>query len=287
MRRLSICLLLCIPLIAGCIVQSKYNTRSFMTPEEIAAVDKIYAGPQPETPKRTLEPFLKGFEGPAIRVNGLDIQASDIRRLYEYLASYKPDDPIALKRQAAMQWIQTYAVMSHWPDKIEPARQRIEQLRQQAVGGADFRYLIIENSQEPGADRSGGDLGTQGRNKFLPIFEMHAMTDPLNQISEPFPTIFGWHLIEPLERNTDDPNNPTVHVRHLLLVHGLDPANADMISQDNYANVLRWTNLAKVELLAPELNQILPQFVPRTPPPGAEGQGSTQRADITGGQVNQ
>jgi len=249
-----------IPVLA-CNVQSRYKTKSDLSADEQKKVEEMYNPPKKE-PEKKLEPFLKDFEGPAMRVNGLDIDSADIRKLYEYYTTYRTDDAVTLKRDACSEWIKTYAVMSQWPDKIEPAKKKITELHDKALAGTDFSFLIVENSMEPGAAENAGDLGTFERGKMLPIFEMHAMTEKVDDISQPFPTIFGWHIIQVIERNVEDPAKPTMHVRHLLLFHGLDSANADLIRD----NVTRWTNLAKVELIAPELNEILPGYAKPAPP---------------------
>lgn len=255
---LAICLVASFVFLCSCGVHSKYTTRSHMTPEELKAFESKYAPvEETSTEEKKIEPFLKGIDGPAVRVNGRDIPAKDIRELYEYLSSYKREDAVSLKRQAVMEWIQTYAVMTQWPDKIEPAIKRLNSIHQLIQQGGDFRNIIIENSQEPLADKTGGELRSQNRGDLVPIFEMHAMTAPLNKVSEPFPTIFGWHLAETLSRDETDPAKPSFTVRHLLLFHGLDPTNGDLIRQ----NAMRWTNLAKIELLQPELTEILPQYV--------------------------
>jgi hypothetical protein len=49
-------------------------------------------------------------------------------------------------------------------------------------------------------------------------------------------------------------------VRHLLLAHGLDPANLDEISKDSMAAVQRWTGYANVELLVEDLQEVLPSY---------------------------
>jgi parvulin-like peptidyl-prolyl isomerase len=187
-----------------------------------------------------------------------------------------------LLREAAFEWIRAYAVATHWKDKIPPAIDRLNQLRRQVLEGADFGYLIVENSMEPGADKSGGDLGTVGRGSLVPIFEMRAMTGPLNEVSEPFPTVFGWHILQVLSRDLSDPENPKFHVRHLLLVHGLDPANEDLIQQEQGANVMRWTSLAQVVILADELKEVLPEYVQNSPSTDA-GSGPAGRQDSAGG----
>jgi len=241
--------------LAGCTVSSKYRTRSFMTDEERRAFDEKYY-PTPSEAESGLgqEAFLGGFEGPAIRVNGLDIDAADIRQLYEYLLPLGGGEATEIKQAACLEWIKTYAVMSQWPDTIEPAKQRLMDIRAQVESGVDFGNLIVENSQEPAAERTGGDLGEAGIGQLVPIFEMHAFSDPVGQIVGPIPTIFGWHLLEVLERTEGNGEGPKVHVRHLLLFHGLDPQISDSIKE----NAVMWTNTAQVENLADEVKEIVP-----------------------------
>lgn len=254
-------LILVLSLVAvGCNIQSKFKTRSYQTPEESQEISKVY-NPPSEEPVRTIVPHLVGLNGPALRINGVDIPAEDIRSLYDYYCSYRNEDSKTLFREAAFEWIRSYAVATHWKDKIQPTVDRLNELRQQVIEGADFGNLIVENSMEPEADKTAGDLGTVGRGALVPIFEMHCMNEPLNVVSKPFPTVFGWHIIQVLSRDLSDPNNPKFHVRHLLLVHGLDPANGELIQQEQGANVMRWSNTAQVEILADELKEALPEYV--------------------------
>jgi len=246
---------------SGCLVQSRHKTRSFMSEEELQAVDEMYNPPQEEEEEAQepeIEPFLEGFTGPAIRVNGFDIEAADIRRLYEYLASWKEADATRLKQEACEEYIQTYAALSHWPATVDTAIERLNEVREQVASGVDFAYLIVENSQEQRVEETGGNIGEihHDTRNIPAILEMHAMTDPVDEIGEPFPTAFGWHLLDVTGRDEHDPDDPVAYARHLLLIHGLDEANTEVIRE----NLLRWTNLAEVELLADELKSIIPWF---------------------------
>jgi hypothetical protein len=243
-------------ILVGCTVSSKYRTRSFMTEEESRAFDEKYYPPPPGQSELEMERlFLEGFEGPAIRVNGLDIDAADIRQLYEYLLPQGGGVPLEIKEVACLEWIRVYAVMSQWPDTIEPAKQRLMDIKAQVESGVDFGSLIIENSQEPDVDRTGGDLGEVGMGQLDAVLEMHAFSDPIGQVVGPIPTVYGWHLLEVLERTEGDGEGPKVHARHLLLFHGLDPGDSDSIKE----NAVMWTNTARVENVADEVKEIVPQ----------------------------
>lgn len=65
--------------------------------------------------------------------------------------------------------------------------------------GGDFAELAKEYSTEPGADKSGGDLGWFGTGNMVQPFELAAFSLSENEISEPIETSFGFHVIEVLE----------------------------------------------------------------------------------------
>jgi peptidyl-prolyl cis-trans isomerase SurA len=82
------------------------------------------------------------------------------------------------------------------------AREKLTDIRRRVQAGqADFATLARENSQD-GSAAQGGDLGWASPGQFVPEFE--AVIDSLqpNQISEPFVSRFGMHVIELQERRT-------------------------------------------------------------------------------------
>ena len=82
------------------------------------------------------------------------------------------------------------------------AREKLTDIRRRVQAGqADFATLARETSQD-GSAPQGGDLGWAGPGQFVPEFE--AVIDSLqpNQISDPFVSRFGMHVIELRERRT-------------------------------------------------------------------------------------
>jgi len=59
---------------------------------------------------------------------------------------------------------------------------------------AKFSDVAKAKSKCPSASK-GGDLGTFGRGRMTPPFEKVAFETPKGQISEPFQTQFGWHVL--------------------------------------------------------------------------------------------
>ncbi len=86
----------------------------------------------------------------------------------------------------------------------DDARIRLEQLRMRLVGGDDFANLARANSDDTGSALKGGDLGWLSPGDTVPQFEA-AMNDLApNQISQPFKSSFGWHIVQVNERRSQD-----------------------------------------------------------------------------------
>lgn len=81
----------------------------------------------------------------------------------------------------------------------EEARTKIEDLAAQLADGGDFEALAREHSDDPGSGAEGGDLGFNGRGTYVPEFEERTWSAPLDEISEPILTQFGFHLIKVTE----------------------------------------------------------------------------------------
>jgi len=265
---LAACLIIVCVVFAGC-VKSKYNTRSFMTEEELAEIEEVYAEVEADEEvmeEVEIEPFLDTVsEGPVMNVNGLPVSKRDVVMLYEYLALDSEQDTSFIKRRACMEMIRIYAAMSQWPETINPTRERLTELRDQARGGADFGNIIRQNSMEPGAAETGGEMIAVPKNRFALPFEVRAFTSEIGDFIGPFPTEFGWHVLEVMDRDEDSPVQ-TVDVRHVLLIHGLDEQNTSEIRQ----KIDMWWNAAQVEILAPELGALLPEYARPAAPAATE-----------------
>ncbi|MGF6125055.1 peptidyl-prolyl cis-trans isomerase C [Pseudomonas frederiksbergensis] len=77
---------------------------------------------------------------------------------------------------------------------VEAARLRLEELRVQIAGGANFSSLARSSSEDVSAS-AGGDLGYFARGRMMPEFDAAAFALKPGQVSEPVRTPVGWHLI--------------------------------------------------------------------------------------------
>ncbi|MCG3145941.1 MAG: Chaperone SurA [Gammaproteobacteria bacterium] len=86
----------------------------------------------------------------------------------------------------------------------DDARRKLEQLKTRLDGGDDFAALARSHSEDRGSAANGGDLGWINPGEMDPDFENAMKALEPNQISEPFQTQFGWHIVQVLERREHD-----------------------------------------------------------------------------------
>jgi peptidyl-prolyl cis-trans isomerase SurA len=95
------------------------------------------------------------------------------------------------------------------------------ELRDRALAGEDFGELAKKHSTEPSAQYTGGDLGWAGRGMMVPQFEATAFKTKIGDISMPFETDFGFHILKLLDRRGNE-----YHAQHILL--STTPSQSDM-----------------------------------------------------------
>ena len=83
-------------------------------------------------------------------------------------------------------------------------RQRLAALRDRILAGEDFGALASVTSEDPASASRGGDLDWNSPGTFDPEFENALAALEPNQISEPFRTQFGWHIVQMLGKRTYD-----------------------------------------------------------------------------------
>lgn len=80
------------------------------------------------------------------------------------------------------------------------AEMRLNEIRADILRGGNFAELAKRYSQDPGSAYKGGDLGWTLPGVFDPTFEAQIKRLAINQISLPFQTQFGWHIVQVLGR---------------------------------------------------------------------------------------
>ena len=112
------------------------------------------------------------------------------------------------------------------------ARSRLQGLRERIAAGTDFADIAKQFSEDASASK-GGDLGWIAAGDTVPEFEkvMNALKD--NEVSPPVQTPFGWHLVQVLERRSDElsADRKKIAARQAIRSRKADEAYQDWLRQ--------------------------------------------------------
>lgn len=79
-------------------------------------------------------------------------------------------------------------------------REEAEEVARLLAEGEDFATLAAQVSQDPATRFEGGDLGYFTREGILPGFASVAFETGIGEVSAPFETEFGWHVLTVVDR---------------------------------------------------------------------------------------
>jgi peptidyl-prolyl cis-trans isomerase SurA len=95
----------------------------------------------------------------------------------------------------------------------------IQEIHGKIVAGEDFAELAIEYSEDASNALNGGDLGWTSGGDFVPAFQSVMAATDVGQLSEPFQTQYGWHVLEVLERRIQDMSEEARENMALQILH--------------------------------------------------------------------
>lgn len=90
--------------------------------------------------------------------------------------------------------------MAHARHILVPDLKTADKVEADLKSGKDFAAEAKQYSVDPGSKDKGGDLGWFRKGQMVPAFETYAFSAPLNKISPPIKSPFGYHVIEVLGR---------------------------------------------------------------------------------------
>lgn len=122
------------------------------------------------------------------------------------------------------------------PEEDKLAKERIDEIYQQLKDGSSFETLALKFSDDVSSGRNGGKLPQFGSGKMVKEFEDQAFAlEKDGDISEPFKTGFGWHIVKRLERIP------------LKTKDEMYKELKDRISKDSRASITRQSFLTKLK----------------------------------------
>jgi peptidyl-prolyl cis-trans isomerase SurA len=138
---------------------------------------------------------------------GLSVTPSEVRKFFERI----PKDSLPFF-STEVQVSQIVNVPEASEEEKNKLTLKLVELRSRALAGESFEELAKAHSQGPSA-RNGGNLGWAGRGMMAPGFEAVAMKLNPGEISEPFETDFGIHIVKLLEKRGNEYNS-----QHIILI---------------------------------------------------------------------
>ncbi len=104
------------------------------------------------------------------------------------------------------------------------ARARADSARAEIAGGAPFADVARRESTDSVSAKAGGDLGEWTKGAMDPAFDSAAAKLPLNTLSQPVLSQFGFHIIEITSRKGDK-----LKGRHILIPIEVAGAHRDLL----------------------------------------------------------
>ena len=115
----------------------------------------------------------------------------------------------------------------------DDVKARLQQLRDRIIGGDDFGALAKGNSMDTVSAAEGGDLGWVNPGDLVPEFEQVMDDLKPGEISQPFQTQYGWHIVQVLERRKHDSTDDVkrARAREAIRKRKLDEARETWLRQ--------------------------------------------------------
>ncbi|HNP96560.1 MAG TPA: peptidylprolyl isomerase [Cyclobacteriaceae bacterium] len=111
-------------------------------------------------------------------------------------------------------------------------RRKLDDIRDRLIKGEDFKELARKYSEDPSAQYNGGDMGYVGRGAMVPTYEATAFKLRPGEISQPFESPFGFHIMQLIERRGNEYNS-----RHILM--SSTPSEEDISRTEKFMDSLR------------------------------------------------
>jgi peptidyl-prolyl cis-trans isomerase SurA len=163
----------------------------------------------------------------------LTVSPADVRKFFEGIP--KDSLPFFSAEVTVGQIVKKPEVSKEQKDKV--VNQLMEIKQKILDGDEDFASMARKFSQDPGSAAQGGDLGFFRRGELAPEYEATSYALKPGEISDPVESMFGFHMIQLLERRGN-----TYNTRHILIKP--EPSEEDVVRAERYLDSLRKEILA-------------------------------------------
>lgn len=157
----------------------------------------------------------------------LSVTPSEVKRFFNKI----PKDSLPYF-SAAVQVSQIVKVAEISQEQKDKTIAELIGIRNQLLAGEDFAAMAKKYSDDPSAFRNGGEMGWSSRGRMVPEYEAMAFKLKPKEISMPFESQFGIHIMQLIERRGNEYNS-----RHILI--SPKPSDQDIQKAKRYLDSLR------------------------------------------------
>lgn len=158
---------------------------------------------------------------------GIAVTPAEVKRFYNKI----PKDSLPYF-SAGVQVAQIVKIAEVSSEQKNKTRAELIDIRNQLLAGADFATLAKKYSDDPSVLSNGGDMGWSARGRMVPEYEATAFRLKPKEISMPFESPFGMHIMQLNERRGNEYNS-----RHILI--SPKPSEDDLKKATRYLDSLR------------------------------------------------
>lgn len=161
--------------------------------------------------KEEMQPFVKDqmIAQRMMQKVTADIETTptEVRNFYKSI----PEDSLPLIN-AQVEYARIVKYPDPSPEAVEEAIERLNELRKRISEGSSFSTMAVLYSEDPGSAKSGGQYEGIKRGQFVKEFEAVAFNLQEGEISTPFRTEYGYHIVQLLQRRGEE-----LDLRHILI----------------------------------------------------------------------
>jgi len=103
-----------------------------------------------------------------------------------------------------------------YPEDTLKAYNKIKEIRDKIINGADFNEMAVKYSEDPSAKSNKGDLGYMSVFRTVYPFETAAYTTPVGEISPIIRTSFGYHILKVNDKRKSPGEIKVAHIMKIV-----------------------------------------------------------------------
>ena len=158
---------------------------------------------------------------------GIVVTPSEVKRFFNKI----PKDSLPYF-SASVQVAQIVKIAKVSEEQKNKTRAELIDIRNKILAGEDFATVAKKYSDDPSVLQNGGEMGWSARGRMVPEYEAMAFKLKPKELSMPFESAFGLHIMQLIERRGNEYNS-----RHILI--SPKPSQRDIENATRYLDSVR------------------------------------------------